>query len=69
MKIGIGALFFSYGKLLKKVRLSVYLTRLFHTMQLVIMLIMGVISIPMLAKARNEAVKSKVFQNSLMKII
>jgi hypothetical protein len=30
MKIGIGALFFSYGKLLKKVQKSVYLMRLFH---------------------------------------
>ena len=30
-----------------------------HTMQLVIMLVMGFISIPMLAKARNEAVKLK----------
>jgi hypothetical protein len=69
MKLGIGALFFSYGKLLKKVQIGLSYAFISHTMQLVIMLIMGVISIPMLAKARNEAVKSKVFQNSLMKII
>ena len=30
-----------------------------HTMQLVIMFVMGLISIPMFAKSRNEAVKSK----------
>ena len=62
MKIGIGALFFSYGKTFEE-GAAVGLSYAFisHTMQLVIMAVMGVISIPMLAKARNEAVKSKVF--------
>ena len=62
MKIGIGALFFSYGKTFEE-GATVGLSYAFisHTMQLVIMAVMGVISIPMLAKARNEAVKSKVF--------
>ena len=62
MKIGIGALFFSYGKTFEE-GAAVGLSYAFisHTMQLVIMAVMGVISIPMLAKARNEAVKSKIF--------
>ena len=60
MKLGISALFLSMGKDAKlggEVGLSYAFIS--HTMQLVIMLVMGLISIPMLAKARNEAVKSK----------
>lgn len=62
MKIGIGALFFSYGKTFEEgAAIGLSYAFISHTMQLVIMAVMGVISIPMLAKARNEAVKSKVF--------
>lgn len=60
MKLGISALFLSMGKDAKlggEVGLSYAFIS--HTMQLVIMLVMGLISIPMLAKARNKAVKSK----------
>ena len=60
MKLGISALFLSMGKDAKlggEVGLSYAFIS--HTMQLVIMLVMGLISIPMLAKSRNEAVKSK----------
>lgn len=67
MKIGIGALFFSYGKTFEE-GAAVGLSYAFisHTMQLVIMAVMGVISIPMLAKARNEAVKSKEISEELI---
>ena len=62
MKIGIGALFFSYGKTFEEgAAIGLSYAFISHTMQLVIMAVMGVISIPMLAKARNEAVKSKIF--------
>ncbi len=62
MKIGIGALFFSYGKTFEEgAAIGLSYAFISHTMQLVIMAVMGVISIPMLAKARNEAVKSKAF--------
>ncbi len=62
MKIGIGALFFSYGKTFEEgAAIGLSYAFISHTMQLVIMAVMGLISIPMLAKARNEAVKSKVF--------
>lgn len=61
MKIGIGALFFSYGKTFEEgAAIGLSYAFISHTMQLVIMAVMGAISIPMLAKARNEAVKSKV---------
>lgn len=65
MKMGIGALFFSYGKTFEEgAAIGLSYAFISHTMQLVIMAVMGVISIPMLAKARNEAVKSKIFQNN-----
>lgn len=61
MKLGIGALFLSYGKTFEEgAAIGLSYAFISHTMQLVIMTIMGVISIPMLAKARNEAVKSKI---------
>lgn len=64
MKIGIGALFFSYGKTFEEgAAIGLSYAFISHTMQLVIMAVMGFISIPMLAKARNEAVKSNTFQN------
>lgn len=58
LKLGIGALFFSYGKTFEE-GAAVGLSYAFisHTMQLVIMAVMGFISIPMLTKARNEVVK------------
>lgn len=61
MKIGIGALFFSYGKTFEEgAAIGLSYAFISHTMQLVIMAVMGFISIPMLAKARNEIVKSKI---------
>jgi len=36
-----------------------------HTMQLVIMIVMGIISIPMLARARNELVKKAAVELKL----
>lgn len=59
MKVGIGALFFSYGKTFEE-GAAVGLSYAFisHTMQLVIMAVMGFISIPVLAKERNKAVSS-----------
>ncbi len=60
MKLGIGALFLSLGKSFEEgSKIGFTYAVISHTMQLVIMLVMGFISIPMLAKARNEAVKSK----------
>ncbi len=59
MKIGIGAFFFSYGKTFEE-GAAVGLSYAFisHTMQLVIMAVMGFVSIPVLAKARNKAAGS-----------
>ena len=60
MKLGIGALFLSLGKSFEEgSKIGFTYAVISHTMQLVIMLVMGFISIPMLAKSRNEAVKSK----------
>jgi hypothetical protein len=60
MKLGIGALFLSLGKSFEEgSKIGFTYAVISHTMQFVIMLVMGLISIPMLAKARNEAVKSK----------
>jgi uncharacterized protein (TIRG00374 family) len=60
MKLGIGALFLSLGKSFEEgSKIGFTYAVISHTMQFVIMLVMGFISIPMLAKARNEAVKSK----------
>lgn len=62
LKLGIGALFFSVGKTFEQgAEIGLSYAFISHTLQLFIMLTMGVISIPMLAKARNNAVKSKVF--------
>lgn len=59
LKIGIMALFFSMGKNPEEgSEIGLSYAFISHTMQLVIMLVMGVISIPMLAKARSKALKS-----------
>ena len=60
LKIGIMALFLSVGKNPEEGgEVGLSYAFISHTMQLVIMLVMGVISIPVLAKARNAAVKRK----------
>ncbi len=60
LKIGIMALFLSMGKNPEEGgEVGLSYAFISHTMQLVIMLVMGVISIPVLAKARNAAVKRK----------
>ncbi|MBS1549197.1 MAG: flippase-like domain-containing protein [Bacteroidetes bacterium] len=56
LKIGIGALFISLGKSFEEgAAIGLSYAFLSHTMQMVIMLIMGLISIPILAKARTKA--------------
>ena len=58
LKIGIGALFISMGKSFSEgEEVGLAYAFISHTMQLVIMAVLGFISIPILAKARNEAVK------------
>jgi hypothetical protein len=65
MKLGIGALFFSVGSTFEQgAEIGLSYAFISHTLQLVIMLTMGLISIPMLAKARNEAVNSTKIQNN-----
>ena len=60
LKLGVMALFLSMGKNPEEGgEVGLSYAFISHTMQLVIMVVMGIISIPMLAKARNEAVKSK----------
>lgn len=59
MKMGIGALFFSYGKSFQNGELiGLSYAFISHTLQLVIMTVMGVISIPMLSKARSASKKA-----------
>ena len=54
LKIGIGALFISLGKSFEEgAEIGLSYAFLSHTMQMLIMLIMGLISIPILAKARK----------------
>lgn len=61
VKLGISALFLSMGKdPAKGAEVGLSYAFISHTMQLVIMLVMGLISIPMLAKARAENVSRKV---------
>ena len=61
LKLGVMALFLSMGKNPEEGgEVGLSYAFISHTMQLVIMVVMGIISIPMLAKARNEAVKSKI---------
>lgn len=55
LKIGVGALFLSMGKSFEEgAQVGLAYAFISHTMQLVIMLVMGLISIPMLAKAKKE---------------
>lgn len=54
LKLGISALFLSMGKSAEEgAEIGLSYAFLSHTMQLVIMLVMGIISIPMLAKAKR----------------
>lgn len=54
LKLGISALFLSMGKSAEEgEEIGLSYAFLSHTMQLVIMLVMGIISIPMLAKAKR----------------
>ena len=63
LKLGIMALFLSMGKNPEEGgEVGLSYAFISHTMQMVIMIVMGIISIPMLAKARNELVKKKEFQ-------
>ena len=60
LKFGIMALFLSMGKNPEEGgEVGLSYAFISHTMQLVIMLVMGAISIPVLAKARNTAVKNQ----------
>lgn len=55
LKLGIGALFLSLGKSYEEgAEVGLAYAFISHTMQLVIMAVMGFISIPLLAKARNQ---------------
>ena len=57
MKIGISALFISMGRNAEEgAEVGLSYAFLSHTMQMVIMLVMGSLSIPMLAKARKIGV-------------
>lgn len=63
LKLGIGALFLSMGKTFAEgEEVGLAYAFISHTMQLVIMAVLGFVSIPILAKARNEAVKKTEFQ-------
>ena len=63
LKLGIGALFLSMGKTFAEgEEIGLAYAFISHTMQLVIMAVLGFVSIPILAKARNEAVKKTEFQ-------
>lgn len=60
LKLGVGALFLSFGKSFEEgAAIGLSYAFISHTMQLVIMAGMGFISIPLLAKARNEALTDK----------
>ena len=62
LKLGVGALFLSMGKTFAEgEEIGLAYAFISHTMQLVIMAVLGFISIPILAKARNEALKNKNF--------
>lgn len=63
LKLGIGALFLSMGKSYEEgAEVGLAYAFISHTMQLVIMAVMGFISIPLLARARNEATKQQSYQ-------
>ncbi len=63
LKLGIGALFLSMGKSFEEgAEVGLAYAFISHTLQLFIMAVMGFISIPILAKARNLAVKNQEFR-------
>ncbi len=63
LKLGIMALFLSMGKNPEEgAEVGLAYAFISHTMQLVLMIVLGLISIPMLAKARNEVVKNNSFK-------
>lgn len=63
LKLGIGALFLSMGKSFAEgEEVGLAYAFISHTMQLVLMVVLGFISIPILAKARDAAVKNEKFQ-------
>lgn len=62
LKIGIGALFLSMGKSFDEgAEVGLAYAFISHTMQLVIMVVMGFISIPILARNRDKAVEVREF--------
>jgi len=64
MKYGFMALFISVGKSADfGGEMGLTYSFISLPLQIVIMLVMGLISIPMLAKARNKAVADKEFEN------
>lgn len=63
LKMGIGALFLSFGKSFEEgEKVGLAYAFISHTLQLVIMLVMGFIAIPILAKNRNTALKKQEFR-------
>ncbi len=63
LKLGIGALFLSMEKSYEEgAEVGLAYAFISHTMQLVIMVVMGFISIPILAKKRSEAVANNSFK-------
>ena len=61
LKLGIGALFLSTGlSFVEGAEVGLAYAFISHTMQLVIMIVLGLISIPMLAKARARLTASKL---------
>jgi uncharacterized membrane protein YbhN (UPF0104 family) len=63
LKLGIMALFLSMGKNPEEGgEVGLSYAFISHTMQLVLMLVLGAVSIPILAKARNAAVKNQDFK-------
>lgn len=63
LKLGIGALFLSVGKSYEEgAEVGLAYAFISHTMQLVIMVVMGFISIPILAKERNKVVEKNMFK-------
>lgn len=61
LKLGIGALFLSTGlSFVEGAEVGLAYAFISHTMQLVIMIVLGLISIPMLAKARAKLTASKL---------
>lgn len=63
LKLGIGALFLSMGKSYEEgAEVGLAYAFISHTMQLVIMVVMGFISIPILAKERNKVVETNIYK-------